>query len=153
MALEQAIDLIDRKILAILAVEGRITFTELARRIGLSKSPCQARVHRLEAAGIIRGYRAILDPVSLKAAHIAFVQVKLTDTTEPALKAFSDAAVKVPEIEECHMIAGGFDYLLKVRTRDISAYRAILGETLSHLPNVAQTSTFVVMEPVKDRGP
>ena len=143
----------DRRILETLAADGRITLADLARRVGLSKSPCQARVRRLEADGIIRGYRAMLDPVSLGAAHIAFVQVKLADTTAPALDAFSAAARKVRQIEECHMIAGGFDYLLKVRTRDIAQYRTVLGETISALPHVAQTSTFVVMEAVKDKGP
>ena len=142
----------DRRILETLAADGRITLADLARRVGLSKSPCQARVRRLEADGIIRGYRAMLDPVSLGAAHIAFVQVKLADTTAPALDAFSAAARKVRQIEECHMIAGGFDYLLKVRTKDIAAYRRVLGEKVSSLPFVSQTSTFVVMEPVKDVG-
>ena len=150
---DRTIDQIDRRILNELATDGRVTVTELARRVGLSKSPCQARMRRLEEVGIIRGYRAMLDAVSLGAAHIAFVQVKLDDTTAPALAAFNHAARAVPQIEECHMIAGSFDYLLKVRTRDISAYRAILGQTLSALPHVAQTSTFVVMEAVKDRGP
>ena len=149
----RTIDQTDRRILDILAAEGRLALAELARRVGLSKSPCQARVRRLEAEGIIRGYRAMLDPVTLGAAHIAFVQVKLADTTAPALAAFSAAAQKVRQIEECHMIAGGFDYLLKVRTRDIAQYRAVLGETISALPHVAQTSTFVVMEAVKDKGP
>ncbi|MCB9957008.1 MAG: Lrp/AsnC ligand binding domain-containing protein [Rhodospirillaceae bacterium] len=150
---DRTIDQIDRRILDELAAHGRVTVTELARRVGLTKSPCQARMRRLEETGIIRGYRAILDAVSLGAAHIAFVQVKLDDTTAPALAAFNQAARAVPEIEECHMIAGSFDYLLKVRTRDISAYRAILGQRLSALPHVAQTSTFVAMEAVKDRGP
>ena len=153
MPRDRTIDQIDRRMLDELATDGRVTVTELARRVGLSKSPCQARMRRLEEAGIIRGYRAMLDAVSLGAAHIAFVQVKLDDTTAPALAAFNHAARAVPQIEECHMIAGSFDYLLKVRTRDISAYRAILGQTLSALPHVAQTSTFVVMEAVKDRGP
>lgn len=136
----------------ILSREGRISVTALAERVGLSKSPVQVRVRRLEQAGVITGYRAQLDPVQLDLNHIAFVEVKLHDTTEPALQAFNAAVTDVPEIEECHMIAGSFDYLLKVRTRDIGNYRKILGETISALPHVAQTSTFVAMQAVKDRG-
>lgn len=146
------LDLHDRKILTELAADGRISFTALADRVGLSKSPVQARVRRLEAAGVIKGFRAELDPVLLDRSHIAFVEVKLQDTTEPALTAFNHAVSGVVEIEECHMIAGGFDYLLKVRTRDIGSYRKVLGETISALPHVAQTSTYVAMESVKDRG-
>lgn len=146
------IDRIDARILEILAREGRLPIAELARRVGLSKTPCQARVKRLEAARIIKGYRAVLDPVQLGAAHIAFVEVKLATTTAAALDAFNTAALTIAEIEECHMIAGGFDYLLKVRTEDMTAYRRVLGEQISALPHVAQTSTFAVMEAVKDRG-
>ncbi len=146
------LDDFDRRILAELTVDGRVTVTDLARRIGLSKTPCQIRMKRLEQRGFIRGYRAITDPAKLGAGHIAFVQVRLSDTTSPALEAFNEAARVMPEIEQCHMIAGGFDYLLKVRTRDIAAYRRVLGERLSAMPHVSQTSTFVVMEAVKD-GP
>ncbi len=142
----------DRKILAELTADGRLTVTDLARRIGLSKTPCQIRMRRLEKQGYILGYRAVTDPVKLGAGHIAFVQVRLNDTTLPALEAFNAAARAIPEIEQCHMIAGGFDYLLKVRTPDIAAYRQVLGERLSAMPHVSQTSTFVVMEAVKDDG-
>tara|TARA_R110000787_G_scaffold16622_82_gene52289 strand:- start:7681 stop:8154 length:474 start_codon:yes stop_codon:yes gene_type:complete len=145
-------DRYDRKILEILAENGRLTITELADRIGLSKTPCQNRVKRLEKDGVIRGYRAVLDPVSMDAAHIAFVEVQLSDTREAALRAFNVAVQGLRPVESCHMIAGGFDYLLKVRTRDIASYRKFLGETLSALPNVAQTRTYVVMEAVKDTG-
>lgn len=144
------IDRIDAKILGELASDGRVTVTELARRVGLSKTPCLARMKRLEEAGIIRGYRAILDPVKMGLAHTAFVEVKLTETTAAALDSFNKAVRRLPEVEQCHMIAGGFDYLLKVRTRDIGSYRQVLGEKISALPHVAQTSTYVVMEAVKD---
>lgn len=144
------LDSIDRKILDVLSREGRITVTELAARVGLSKSPCQIRMRRLEETGYIRGYKAVIDLARLGAGHIAFVQVSLSDTTSKALEAFNAAAREIREIEQCHMIAGGFDYLLKVRTRDIGAYRRVLGEKISAMPYVAQTSTYVVMEPVKD---
>ncbi len=152
-AKSKSLDRIDRRMLEILAHDGRIAVTELARRVGLSKTPCQIRVRRLEAAGYIRGYRAVLDATRLDLTHLAFVEVKLATTTAPALDAFNQAALAVTEIEECHMIAGGFDYLLKVRTRDIASYRRVLGETISALPHVAQTSTFVVMQAIKDQGP
>ena len=119
--------------------------------VGLSKTPVQARVRRLEAEGIIRGYTALIDRERIGEGHVAFVQVTLADTRSTALDAFNKAVTGVREIEQCHMIAGGFDYLLKVRTRDISSYRRVLGEKLSALPHVAQTSTFVAMETVKDR--
>ncbi|MEN0039797.1 MAG: Lrp/AsnC ligand binding domain-containing protein [Pseudomonadota bacterium] len=144
------LDKIDRKILAALSTNARISITDLAQDIGLSKTPCSARVKRLEDDGVITGYRALVDPVKLGLDHVAFVEVKLLDTRANALAAFSDAVLALPEVEQCHMIAGGFDYLLKVRTRDITSYRHFLGETLSALPGVAQTSTYVAMEAVKD---
>lgn len=144
------LDSFDRAILDVVSTDGRITVTELANRIGLTKTPCQARLRRLEKRGYILGYRAQLDPGKMGRKHVAFVQVKLTDTRDVALNAFNAAVMKVPEIEQCHMIAGGFDYLLKVRTSDISEYRAVLGEHISALPYVANTSTFVAMESVRD---
>ncbi|MDN2566767.1 Lrp/AsnC ligand binding domain-containing protein [Aquibium sp. A9E412] len=148
---EGQLDRIDRAILDALAREGRLSAAELARRVGLSKTPVQARVRRLEGEGYIRGYAALVDRERMGEGHIAFVQVTLSDTRSAALDAFNRAALAVPEIEQCHMIAGGFDYLLKVRTRGIAAYRRVLGERISALPHVAQTSTFVAMETVKDR--
>lgn len=145
------LDRIDRKILTALQAEGRLPITGLAERVGLSKTPCQQRVKRLEEAGYIRGYAALLDLEKMGAGHVAFVEVKLNDTRAQALAAFNKAVLRLPEVEQCHMIAGDFDYLLKVRTRDIAEYRRVLGEALSALPHVANTSTFVVMESVKER--
>ena len=145
-----SLDRFDAAIVRVMATDGRISVTELARRIGLSKSPTQARLRRLEEEGVITGYRALLDPVRMGLAHVAFVEVKLSDTRETALRAFNAAVLDVPEIEECHMIAGGFDYLLKVRTADIVSYRRVLAEQVSGLPHVASTSTYVTMEAVKD---
>jgi len=146
------LDRLDEAILRVLALEGRITAVDLARRIGLSKSPTQARIRRLEQAGIIAGYHARLDRVRMGLAHVAFVEVRLSDTREAALQAFNRAVLMVPEVEQCHMIASRFDYLLKVRTADIQAYRRVLAEQISALPHVAQTSTYVAMEAVKDGG-
>jgi Lrp/AsnC family transcriptional regulator, leucine-responsive regulatory protein len=144
-------DPFDHKILAILLEDGRISVTDLAERIGLSKTPTQQRLKRLQVEGVIQGYRAIISTEKLDLDHVAFVEVKLSDTREDALRKFNSAAGKVNEIEECHMIAGAFDYLLKVRTRDIRAYRAVLGEKITSLPHVASTSTFVVMQAIKER--
>lgn len=143
-------DEFDRKMIAILRDDGRITVTELARRVGLSKTPCQARLRRLIDQGVIRGFAAIFDPAKLGLDHVAFTEVKLSDTREHALEEFNAAVRRIPEVEECHMIASSFDYLLKVRTADIRRYRIVLGEKISSLPHVASTSTFVAMETVKD---
>ena len=148
---EDQIDRMDRSILAALARDGRLSMAELAEKVGLSKTPVQARVRRLERDGYIRGYSAIIDRERMGEGHVAFVQVKLSDTRSTALDAFNKAVLTVPEIEQCHMIAASFDYLLKVRTKDIAAYRRVLGERISALPHVAQTSTYVAMETVKDR--
>jgi len=145
-------DRFDRKILDILAVDGRISVTELSRRIGLSKSPTQARLKRLEAQGTIRGYRALFDPIRLGRDHVAFVEVKLTDTRESALAEFNAAVLKIAEVEQCHLIAGAFDYLLKVRTDGMTGYRAVLAERISTLPYIANTSTYVAMQAVKEES-
>ncbi len=144
------LDRFDVAMLDVLRQNGRISVTELAERIGLSKTPCQTRLKRLQAQGYIQGFRAVLNAAKLGLDHVAFVEVKLNNTTEAALQAFNTAVIAIPEIEECHMTASSFDYLLKVRTQDIRSYRAVLGEKISGLPHVAHTSTHVSMESVKD---
>lgn len=146
------LDRYDRSILDVLARDGRISITDLAKEIGLSKSPTQARLRRLESEGVITGYRALLDPIRLGLDHVAFVEVKLSETREKALQAFNAAVAEVPEIEQAHMIASHFDYLLKVRTTNMAAYRHVLGEKISALPYVASTSTYVAMQAVKETG-
>ncbi|AEG51075.1 transcriptional regulator, AsnC family [Sphingobium chlorophenolicum L-1] len=147
---EVNLDHFDHKMLAILSSDGRISVTELARQVGLSKTPCQLRLKRLMETGIITGFRAVLDKAKLGLDHIAFAEVKLSDTREHALEEFNAGVRRIPEVEECHMIASSFDYLLKVRTPDIRRYRIVLGEKISSLPHVASTSTFVAMDTVKD---
>ncbi|EXL09837.1 Lrp/AsnC ligand binding domain-containing protein [Aquamicrobium defluvii] len=149
--MEDHLDRMDRSILAALGRDGRLSMAELAARVGLSKTPVQARVKRLERDGFIRGYSAIIDRERMGEGHVAFVQVKLSDTRSAALDEFNRAVQNVREIEQCHMMAASFDYLLKVRTSDIASYRRVLGERISALPHVAQTSTFVAMETVKER--
>lgn len=144
------LDRFDQSILRELSNNGRISVSELAQVIGLSKSPTQARLKRLENEGYIQGYRALVDPIRLGLDHVAFVEVKLTDTREAALAAFNAAVVMVGEIEEVHMLASHFDYLLKVRCRSMSDFRAILGEKISSLPHVSSTSTYMSMQAVKD---
>jgi len=144
------LDRFDQKILDLLSRDGRLPITELAAQVGLSKSPCQVRVKRLQSEGYILGFRAVLNPAKLERDHVAFAEVTLTDTTEKALKAFNEAVRKIPEIEECHMIAGSFDYLLKIRTRDMQSYRLVLGETISSLPYLGNSSTHVSMQAIKE---
>ena len=146
------LDQYDHNMLSILSQDGRISVTELADRVGLSKSPCQVRLKRLQQDGYIKGFHAELNPELLGLEHIAFTEVKLRNTSEKCLNEFNEAARKVTEIEQCHMIAGAVDYFLKVRTKDIQAYRRFLGEEISTLPNVMSTSTYVCMEAVKESG-
>ena len=145
------LDSFDKAILNILSHEGRLPVTELANRVGLSNSPCQARLKRLLEENYILGFKADLNPMKLRMEHVAFTTVKLSDTTEEGLDKFNKAVVKIAEVESCHMIASEFDYILKVRTSNIKTYRKVLGESISALPNVSSTSTFVSMESVKDR--
>lgn len=150
MTLMPSLDSYDLAILQAVSEDGRITLKELSERVGLSKTPCQARLKQLEKLGVIRGYRAILDPVKLGQTYVAFVEIRLKDTRARALAEFNRAVQSHVEIEQCHMIAGRFDYMLMVRTTDIVAYRTFLGETLSTLPHVSHSSTHVSMESVKE---
>jgi Lrp/AsnC family leucine-responsive transcriptional regulator len=143
-------DNFDLQIVEILQKNGRITISELSERVGLSKTPCQARIKKMVDNKTILGFKAIVSHEALDRNHIAFTEVRLNDTREAALKAFNAGVMQIPEIEQCHLIAGKFDYLLKVRTKNITDYRKALGEKISSLPCVANTSTHVVMEAVKE---
>ncbi|MFV0478555.1 MAG: winged helix-turn-helix transcriptional regulator [Parahaliea sp.] len=146
------LDRTDAKILAILQKEGRIANVELARRVNLSPSPCLERVRRLESAGLIQGYGAHLDAARLGYGTMAFIQVTLDRTTADVFDRFRDAVVLIDEVAECHMVAGGFDYLLKLRLGDMEEYRSVLAAIVD-LPGVAQTHTYVVIEGIKpDQG-
>ena len=147
------LDHLDRKILAELSLDGRMSVVDLANKLGISKSPCGVRLKRLVNEEVIVGFRAVLDPQKIDKSHVAFVEIKLDDTTVPALMAFNAAVREVPELEQCHMIAGSFDYLLKVRTKDLQACRQILIKQISELPHVASTSTYLSMESVKEANP
>lgn len=136
--------------LGVVQGEGRISVVELAERVNLSKSPCLQRLRRLEADGFIRGYRADLDPKKVAHGYLVYVQVTLENTSRLSLENFNAAVQDIPQILTCHMMSGGYDYILKVRTADMSAYRELLGDVISVLPGVNKTSTFPVMEEVKD---
>lgn len=142
------LDATDRKILRELQMNARLPITELAKRVGLSKTPVAQRVRQMEEAGLIAAYRAVLSPLKLGLSHVTYVEVRLSDTREAALRKFNEAVRQIPEVEECYMIAGGFDYLVKVRSRDMADYRRIMAEGLSTLPFVHSTSSYVAMEAV-----
>jgi Lrp/AsnC family leucine-responsive transcriptional regulator len=143
------LDRTDRKILELLQHDGRMANADLAKRINLSATPTLERVRRLEREGFIERYLALLNPAKMEAALLAFVEIVLDRTTEDILDQFAKAARETPEISECHLIAGGFDYLLKIRVSDMQAYRRFLGTGLAALPGVRSTHTYMVMEEVK----
>ena len=144
------IDKIDKQLISLLAKNAQTTLSELAKAVNLSISPCQSRIKKLEQQEYILGYHAHINFKKLEKAHIAFVQISLSDTRARALDQFNSEVKKLEAVEQCHMIAGNFDYLLKVRTNNINTYRLLLSEKISSLPNVASTSTFVSMESVKE---
>lgn len=146
---ERVLDRIDHKILRQLQDNGRLTNADLARSVNLSPTPCLERVRRLEADGYILDYVALLNPQKLGAGVISFIQVSLDRTNPDVFERFKKQVGLCPEVMECHMVAGGFDYLLKVRTSTMIEYRNFLGETLARLSDIKQTHTYVVMEEVK----
>ena len=144
------IDRIDLKILQALQQDGRLSNLKLAEHVALSPTAVLARVQRLSRDGYILGYEARLDPLKLGAGMMVFVEVLLDRTTPNVFDAFKAAVQVYPEIMECHMVAGGFDYLIKIRLPDMAAYRAFAGSALWQLPGVRETRTYAVMEEVKN---
>ena len=144
------LDSTDLALLDALQNNGRLSLVELAKRINLSATPCTLRMRKLEQDGVITGYHAKLDPASLGQALMVFVTVSLKATDEATLKAFNAAVKPVKPILECHMVGGGFDYLLKIRVRDMAEYRDILGGVIGALPMVESTHSYFVMEEVKE---
>ena len=149
MQTEPDMDRIDRKILSILQEDGRIANLKLAEAVALSPTAVLARVQRLTRDGFILGYEARLNPLKLCAGMLVFVEVLLDRTTPNVFDQFKAAVQVHPEIMECHMVAGGFDYLLKTRSADMNAYRVFAGNVLWQLPGVRETRTYAVMEEVK----
>ncbi|MBA6288891.1 leucine-responsive transcriptional regulator Lrp [Colwellia sp. MB3u-4] len=143
------IDRIDKNILIELQKNGRLSNIELSKRVGLSATPCLERVKRLENDRFILGYQAMLNPQKLDAALLVIVEITLTKTSPDVFDDFSKAVHELEVIQECHLVSGDFDFLLKTRVADIAAYRELLGNTLLRLPAVSESRTYVVMEEVK----
>ncbi len=148
-AAERDLDRIDRKLLARLQLDGRTPVSQLAREVNLTVTPTLERVRRLEAGGYIEGYFARLNPGKLGLGLLAYVEVSLDRTTPDAFDRFKQVALAHDEVMECHMVAGGFDYLLKIRVTDMESYRRFLGDRLAAVRGVQQTHTYFVMEEVK----
>ena len=143
------LDRTDLRILSELQGDGRLSNVALSKRINLSPTPCLERVRRLEKKGYIKGYHAELNADKLGAGLLVFVQVSLDRTTPDIFSRFSSSLSHYDEVQECHMVAGGFDYLLKLRFGDMSSYREFLGRDLAALPGIMQTHTYFVMEEIK----
>jgi Lrp/AsnC family leucine-responsive transcriptional regulator len=146
----RSLDRIDLKILRVLQDNARISYVDLAAQVGLSTTPCLERVKRLERSGIIRGYKAVLDPKALKAKLLVFVEISLESQSPAVFDEFRRAVRKLPQVQECHLVSGQFDYILKCRIPEMSAYRQLLGEVVLTLPGVKESKSYVVMEEVKE---
>ena len=141
---------IDRNILRILQKDGRISYTDLAREVGLSVTPCIERVKRLEKNGYIEGYTATLNPQLLKAGLVVFVQIRLNHTSQENFEEFRDSVMSLENVQSCFLVSGNYDYLLKARVADMSAYRELLGNSILKLPAVQESTSYVVMEELKE---
>ena len=144
------LDRIDRMILDILQRDGRIAISELAARVNLSTTPCSERVKRLEREGIIMGYYARLNPEMLERNLLVFLDIKLSAKSGDVFDQVARNLTEIPEVLECHLISGDFDYLVKARLKEMSAYRRLLGDLLKKLPASASSHSYVVMEEVKE---
>lgn len=146
----RTLDKIDLKILQALQDNARISYVDLANKVGLSTTPCLERVKRLERKGIIKGYKAILNPKYLRANLLVFVEISLETQSPAVFDEFRRAVAKLPQIQECHLVSGQFDYILKCRIPEMSAYRQLLGDVVLTLPGVKESKSYVVMEEVKE---
>ena len=144
------LDRLDRKILDALQRQGRITMTELGEQIGLSTSPCAERVRRLERQGVITGYHARVNPQAIGRTLLVFVEITLTSKSGEVFEAVRREMLYLPEVMECHLVSGSFDYLVKARLHAMSEYRDLLGSILKKIPVPAQSHSYVVMEEVKE---
>lgn len=144
------LDALDLRILDLLQQQGRLTMTELGERIGLSTSPCSQRVKRLEQAGVIQGYHAKVDPVAVGQTLLVFVEITLSEKSEQIFKKVRDELAHIPEVLECHLVSGSFDYLVKARLAGMADYRQLLGSMLKRIPVAAQSNSYVVMEEIKE---
>ena len=141
---------IDRMILDILQNEGRIAISELASRVSLSTTPCSERVKRLERDGIIMGYHARLNPKHLDRNLLVFLEISLSAKSGDVFEQVAKDLMEIPEVQECHLISGDFDYLVKARLKEMTAYRRLLGDLLKKLPSSASSHSYIVMEEIKE---
>lgn len=146
----KSLDRTDKKILRWLQTNGRMSMTELAEKVGLSITPCTERVRRLEREGVIEGYYARLNPQALGASLLVFVEIKLNAKSGEIFEAFRREVLKLPQVLDCHLVSGDFDYLIKARISDMSLYRKLLGDILLKLPGANESKSYVVMEEIKE---
>lgn len=146
----RTLDKLDRKILMLLQQDGRMAMTELADTVGLTITPCIERVKRMERDGIITGYHARVNPLALDAGLLVFVEITLSAKSGRTFDDFRSEVVRIPQVLECHLVSGDFDYIIKARIKEIGQYRKLLGDILLQLPGVTQSKSFVVMEEVKE---
>lgn len=146
----RTLDKLDRHILRVLQQEGRISMKELGERVGLSVTPCIERVKRMERDGVISGYHARVDPGAIGAKLLVFVEITLTQKSATAFEQFRREVLRIPEVQECHLVSGDFDYLIKARIHEMAEYRKLLGDMLLELPGAAQSRSYVVMEEIKE---
>lgn len=145
-----ALDKLDRHILDLLQRDGRMSMTDLAEQVGLTVTPCIERVKRLEREGIITGYHARVSPAALDAGLLVFVEVSITSKSQRSFDEFRREVLCIPHVQECHLVSGDFDYLIKARIKEIGQYRVLLGDILLSLPGVTQTKSCIVMEEIKE---
>lgn len=144
------LDRIDRRILDLLQKDGRIAMTDLAQKVGLSATPCTERVRRLEREGVITGYHARVNPQALGKNLLVFVEIKLSAKSGEVFDRVKKELIFVPEVMECHLVSGDFDYLVKARITEMGEYRRLLGNILLKLPSAAESRSYVVMEELKE---
>ncbi|MDQ8033449.1 transcriptional regulator [Bordetella genomosp. 1] len=144
------LDRTDRKILEILQRNGRISITELAEQVSLSATPCSERVKRLEREGVITGYHARINPAALGKTLLVFLEIRLSAKSGDVFDKVKQELMYVPEVMECHLVSGDFDYLVKARLSEMNEYRRLLGEILKRLPASAESHSYVVMEEIKE---
>ncbi|MFJ2992027.1 Lrp/AsnC ligand binding domain-containing protein [Pandoraea sp. NPDC087047] len=146
----RTLDRLDRRILMLLQQDGRMSMKDLSEQVGLSITPCIERVKRMERDGVIMGYFARVNPAALGAALLVFVEITLDHKSGNMFDQFRREVLRIPEVMECHLISGDFDYLIKARIREMSEYRKLLGDILLQLPGAVQSKSYVVMEEIKE---
>jgi len=146
----RSLDKLDRKILQLLQQDGRISMKDLAEQVGLSITPTTERVKRMERDGVINGYHARLNPAALGATLLVFVEITLNQKSASHFEQFRREVLRIPEVQECHLVSGDFDYLIKARIHEMAEYRKLLGDMLLNLPGAAQSKSYVVMEEIKE---